>query len=55
MGTKMLTSGLECLGSGDSGGNGSLRHQVAFTVKRSAQVLLLSLKRKWQKQPDIFH
>lgn len=44
-GAKMLTSGLECLGSG-AGGNVSLSHQVTFTVRRSVEVLLLSPKKE---------
>lgn len=54
IGTKMLTSRLHCLGSG-AGGSVSLRHQVTFTVSRSAEALLLSPKRKWQKQQGSFH
>lgn len=54
METKMLTSRLECSGNG-VGGNVSLRHQVAFAVRRSAEILLLSPKKKWRKQEDILH
>lgn len=54
METKMLTSRLECSGNG-VGGNVSLRHQVAFTVRGSAEILLLSPKKKWRKQEDILH
>lgn len=45
VGTKMLTFGLEYLGSG-AGENVSLRHQVTFTVRRSVEVLLLSPKKE---------
>lgn len=54
MGTKMLTSGPHCLWS-EAGGSVSLRRQVTFTVRRSAEALLLSPKRKQQKQQDSFH
>lgn len=53
VGTKMLTLGLECLGSG-AGGNVSLRCQVTFTVRRSAEVLLLPPKRKCKSSKTSF-
>ena len=41
-----------CSGHG-AGGRVSLRHQAAFTVRRSAEVLFPSPKMRWQQQQDI--
>ena len=41
-----------CSGNG-AAGSVSLRRQVAFTVSRSAEVLPLSPKLRWQMQQDI--